>query len=354
MARFIKDKSASFGQAPGTPILIGSKKMEQAVIQLMEISSGELLEKKLESIEEVAKCKDTAAVSWINIWGIHDVQMIQKLGEHFDLPTLLLEDILNTDHRPKYEEGPGFDAFILKMVAYNKQTRSISDTQCTIILGERYVITLQEQAGDAFNPIRERIRNTKKRARLTNPDYLAYVLLDTIVDNYIQVTESVGRQVEALEDRLFGKLDQQLIEDMHILKKELSYLRKLVRPVRDFILQILKSENEIFQEKYKPYIRDLNDHIIQAADAIELYSGMITDHLNIYSANMSNRINQVMKVLTIFASIFIPLTFLAGIYGMNFKYFPELSFRYSYLIFWIIALIIAVALLIFYKRKKWL
>ncbi len=354
MARFIHDRSASFGQAPGTPVLIGKQRMEKSIIQLMDISSDELLEKELKGIEEAVQCKDSEPVSWINIWGIHDLQMIQRMGEIFSLPPLVLEDILNTDHRPKYEGGESFGVFILKMVKYDEVTKSISATQCTIILGERYVISLQEQPGDFFNHVRERIRSTNKRTRLIDPDYLAYVLLDTIVDNYIQVTESIGGQIEALEDRLFSKSDHMLIEDIHILKKELSYLRKVVRPVRDFMLQVMKTENEIFQEKYLPFIRDLNDLVIQAAESVELYSGMISDHLNIYSTNMSNRTNQVVKVLTIFSSIFIPLTFLAGIYGMNFKYIPGLSFRYSYHIFWIVAIMISVVLLIFYKRKRWL
>jgi len=187
-----------------------------------------------------------------------------------------------------------------------------------------------------------------------DPDYLAYALLDSIVDHYIQVVEAIGRQIEALEDRLFDRSDQHIITDIHTLKKELSFLRKSVRPVRDLILQVLKSDNEIFQEKYLRFIRDLNDLVLQATEAIELYNGMISDHLNIYSTLMNNRNNEVMKVLTIFASIFIPLTFLAGIYGMNFKYMPELSFRYSYLIFWIVAIVMVIVLLIYFRRKRWL
>ncbi len=354
MARFLKDRSASLGQAPGTPVHIGEQKMEDAVIRLMDISAEELVEKELESIEEAAPCKDSEPLSWINIWGVHDVGMIQRLGELFQIPALLLEDILNTDHRPKFEESDAMGVFILKMAKYDQVHKEISATQCTVILGARFVITLQEQTANDFNLIRERIRNTKKRVRFIDPDYLAYVLLDTIVDNYLQVVESIGRQIEGLEDRLFKKADPQLIEDIHILKNELSYLRKSVRPVRDFMLQVLKSDNEIFQEKYMPFIRDLNELVYQAAEAIELYNGMISDHLNIYSIIMNDRTNKVMQMLTIFASIFIPLTFFAGIYGMNFQHFPELSFKYSYLIFWIVSIVVAVALLFFFKRKKWL
>jgi magnesium transporter len=216
------------------------------------------------------------------------------------------------------------------------------------------VITLQEQTGDVFNPVRERIRNAKKNSRLYECDYLAYALLDTVVDNYILITEEIGRQIESMEERLFSDPDNSVVEDIYKLKTELSFLRKSVRPVKDLVRDLLKSENSLFQEKHRHFLKDLDDLITQAAEAIELYSAMISDHLNIYSTNVNNRINSVMKVLTIFASIFIPLTFLAGIYGMNFKYIPELSFRYSYLVFWIVVLSVAIGLLLYFKRKKWL
>jgi magnesium transporter len=354
MARFIKDRTATKGQVPGSLILIGSQKMEKPEIQLIEYDSENLVEKTLESIEEVIPSKESTPVSWINIWGIHDVQMIQRIGEIFDFHSLFLEDILNTDQSPRYEDGDTFDAFILKMLKYDQKAQEISAEQVTLVLGKNYVLTLQEQKGDVFNSVRERIRNIQRRIRFEDPDYLAYSLLDTIVDNYILIIETIGRQVEALEERLFSKPDPKLVEEIYTLRMELSFLRKSVRPVRDLMVQLLKSDNSFFQEKYKHFLKDLNDLVILATETIELYNGMISDHLNIYHTNTSNRINEVMKVLTIFASIFIPLTFLAGIYGMNFKYFPELSFKYSYLIFWIVVILIFVGLLIYFRRKKWL
>jgi len=354
MARFIKDRTASKGQVPGSLILIGKQKMENPIIQLMEIEADNLVEKELSSIGEAASCKTSKGVSWINIWGIHDTAMMQQLGEIFELDPLFLEDVLDTDQRPTYEDAGNYDAFILKMLIYEEATSKITAEQFTLILGKNYVITLQEQAGDVLNPLRERIRNTKKRLRFVDADYLAYSLLDTIVENYILITESIGRKIEALEERIFGGSDPKLIEEIHILKTEMSFLRKSVRPVREMMVQVLKAEVSLFQDKYLNYFKDLNDLIIQAAEAIELYSGMISDHLNIYSTNINNRTNEVMKVLTIFASIFIPLTFLAGIYGMNFEFIPELSFRYSYLIFWIVVLLVAIGLLIYFRKKKWL
>jgi magnesium transporter len=324
------------------------------VIRLMEYDSENLVEKEMGSIDEAAPCKETNAVSWINIYGLHDMELIQRMGEIFELHPLFLEDLLNTDQRPRYEDGDTYNALIMKMLRYDDEARSIVSEQFTLVLGKHYVLTLQEQPGDVFNPVRERIRQKKRRIRMNDNDYLAYALLDTIVDNYMIVIESIGRQIEEMEEKLFGDEDRQVVEEIYRLKTELSFLRKSVRPVRDIMLQVIKSDRSFFQEKHRNFLKDLNDLVTQATDAIELYSGMISDHLNIYSTNVSNRINAVMKVLTIFASIFIPLTFIAGIYGMNFKYMPELEYRYSYLIFWIVVLCVGIGLLIYFKRKKWL
>ena len=353
MARFMKDRSASRGQVPGSLILIGNQKMEKPEIRLMEIESNNLLEKELLTIDEAALYRDSEAASWINIWGIHDLDMVGKLGEIFGIHPLLLEDILNTDQRPRYESGELFDLFILKMIQYDEASGKINSEQLTLILGKRYVITLQEEVGDTFDSVRERIRNLKNRQRFIDPDYVAYTLLDTVVDNYMLVTESLGRKIEKLDERIFGGPDPGLIGEIHMLKTELSFLRKSIRPVREMMAQAIKLENEVIRKKYISYYRDLNDLVIQTTDTIELYNGMISDYLNIYSTNLSNRANDVMKFLTIFASIFIPLTFLAGIYGMNFEYIPELGFKYSYLIFWIVVILIGGGLLIYFKRKKW-
>ena len=354
MARFIKDRTASKGQIPGSLILIGNQKMDKAHIRLMEYNPQKLVEKDLSVIEEAASINDPDTVSWINIYGLHDIALMGNIAETFSIQPLFMEDIMNTDQRPRYYDGDHYDAFILKMLKYDESSKVISSEQFTLILGEHFVLTLQEQIGDVFNPVRERIRNAKPTSRLFKADYLAYALLDTVVDNYILVTESIGREIEALEDHIFLNPEKSLVEKIYKLKTELSFLRKSVRPVKDLMTHLLKSENNHFDESHKNYLADLEDLVTQATEAIELYNGMISDHLNIYSTNVNNRINEVMKVLTIFASIFIPLTFLAGIYGMNFEYIPELGFKYSYLIFWIVVLIVGGGLLVFFRKKKWL
>lgn len=354
MARFLKDRTATKGQVPGSLILIGKQKMDRPAIHLMEYNADQLDEKELVTIDEVIACKNNDMVSWINIYGIHDIDLIHQLGEIFEIPSLFLEDIMNTDQRPVYESRDSFDGFILKMLKYDSDANRISAEQFTLVLGKNFVLTLQEQIGDVFNPLRERIRSPKRRPRLNDSDYLAYAMLDIVVDNYVIIIESVGRQIEEMEKSVFGHPDKTLVEKIYTLKTELIYLRKSVRPVRDMMVHLLKSDNTFFKEKYMHYLKDLNDLVIQATEAIELYNGMISDQLNIYSTIVNNRINEAMKVLTIFASIFIPLTFIAGVYGMNFKYIPELDYKFSYLIFWIVVLCIGVGLLIYFRRKRWL
>jgi magnesium transporter len=354
MARFLKDRTAARGQRPGSLVLIGTQKMEHPVIQLMDFDAENLTEKELGSIDEAEKYTHSEGMSWINIYGIHDLELMQKISDIFQLHPIFVEDIMDTDQLPRYEDGDTYEGFILKMLTYDDNVRLISAEQITIILGEKYVLTLQEQRGDVFNQIRERIRSTKKRSRLTDSDYFAYALLDTIVDNYIVIIETLGRHVEAQEEELFGDPDKSIVQEIYKLKTELSFLRKSVRPVREMMGHLMRSEHTLFKDKYITFLKDLNDMVQQATDAIELYSGMISDHLNIYHTVVSNRTNEVMKVLTIFASIFIPLTFLAGIYGMNFEYLPELKFHYSYPIFWGVVILVGVGLLIYFKRKKWL
>jgi magnesium transporter len=354
MARFIKDRSASRGTAPGSLIFIGQQKLDKPVFRLMEYDKDEIEERELESVDEFRKSLENQKVSWLNIYGLHDVSVMEKAGEMMELNPLFMEDALNTDQRPFYQDGNSYDAFILKMLSWNHETEKIQSEQISLILGENYVVTFQEQIGDVFDPVRARIRLTNRRQRLNDNDYLMYALLDTIVDNYILLVEQLGRNIEELGEELFKDTNERFAVKIFSYKTELNYLRKSIRPLLEIFFQLQRSDSSHFQAKNLQYLKDLNDLVLQTTDAIELYSNMISDHLNIYNTNVSNRMNQVMKVLTIFASIFIPLTFFAGIYGMNFEHIPELEFRYSYPIFWGVVVIIAVALLLYFRRKKWL
>lgn len=354
MARFLKDRSKAKGQVPGSLIFLGNKKMDNTVIQFMQYNSETLTEVQVETVNEAFNKIKSGSVNWINIYGLHDTEMIKTIGDILQIPQLILEDILNTDQPPKYDDGETFDVFILKMLSQTNESTPITAEQITLILGENYVLTIQEQHGDVFAPVRERIRKNKGRVRLNDNDYLAYALMDTIVDNYTLLIENLGRRIEDLEDRIFLRHDTKIAGEIYRFKTELNFLRKSIRPVKDLMNGLLKTENSYFQEKNTQFLKDLYGLVVQSTDAIELYNNLVSDQLNFYNTNMSNSMNEVMKVLTIFASVFIPLTFFAGIYGMNFEYLPELKYKYAYPIFWMVVILLSGGLLFYFKRKKWL
>lgn len=354
MARFLKDRSQAKGQMPGSMILIGKKKLENPVIRVMHYDASEVIEKEPENIEDAFKLINNKSVTWINIYGIHDIHLMENIRDLFGLSPLFAEDMMNTDQMPKYEDGDNYDGFILKMLSLPKNEQKVHSEQLSLILGENYVLTLQEKIGDLFQPVRERIRNNKAKVRLLQNDYLAYALMDTLVDNYLHLTELLGAQIENNEEKIFTSQDDKIAEEIYRHKTELSYFRKNIRPMKEIMLHVFKSENPAFSKENMDFLKDLNELILQATETIELYSNMVSDQLNTYNTITGNRMNQVMKVLTVFASIFIPLTFFAGIYGMNFNYIPELQYKYGYFIFWGFIIIIGLGLLYYFKKKKWL
>ncbi len=354
MARFIKDRSQAKDQAPGSLVLIGSQKMEKTQIKIMDYRPDHLVESELESIKNCSQYLQKDSVSWINIYGIHEMEMMNDIGEIFNIDNLLMEDILNTDQMPKYVAGDKYDAFIMKMLDYDTDNNIITAEQISIILGKNFVLTLQERKGDVFNPVRERIRNNKGRVRFNNNDYLAYTLMDIISDNYLNIIEMMGRKIEDLETKIFSDNNEDIAGEIYRYKIELSFLRKSIRPAKEAILNLLKNEDTFFSSDTLNYMNDLKESIIHTSESIELYSSLVSDQLNTHNTLVNNKMNQVMKVLTIFASIFIPLTFIAGIYGMNFTYIPELNLKYGYLFFWIFVIIAGTILLLFFKKKKWL
>jgi len=286
--------------------------------------------------------------------GIHQVEVLELLGECFGLHPLVLEDILNTDQRPKMEDFSEYIFVVLKTFSYNDQSDEVEPEQISLILGPSLVLSFQERAGDVFDPIRERIRNGKGRIRRMGADYLAYALLDSIVDHYFIVLEQVGEDVEFLEEELVTNPTPETLQTIHNLKREMIFLRKSVWPLREVIGALERGESSLIKESTGIYLRDVYDHTIQVIDTIETFRDMISGMLDIYLSSVSNRMNEVMKVLTIIATIFIPLTLVAGIYGMNFQYMPELGWRWGYPIVWLVMLVIGAVMLVYFRRKKWL
>ncbi len=353
MARFLKKRHQSKGQSPGSLIFIGQKKTDSVQIRVIDYDAGSLTEKQLSDIKDGSHFKETDTVTWLNINGLHDTEIIKDVGHVFDLHPLVMEDILNTGQRPKIEEFEHYIFIVLKMIRYDEDSEMIINEQLSLVLGENFLLTFQEQPGDVFDPVRERIRRNKSRIRGSGTDYLAYALLDTVVDNYIYTIELMGEKIEDLEEEVLSGQDPSIMEKINGFKRETNYLRKSIRPAREAILHMSRSDSQLFAEKTLPFLKDLQDLINQATEAIDTYRDLLTDQLNIYNSVMANRMNDIMKVLTIFAAIFIPLTFIAGIYGTNFEYLPELHYKYSYFIFWGVLVVLAGALLVFFKRKGW-
>ena len=354
MPRLFKKASHKVGLPPGALVHVGEKKAETVKIYVMDYDQATFQEKDFLTIEEVFPFKETSTVTWVNIDGLHQVDIIKKIGDHFDIHPLIQEDILHTEQRPKMEDFDTYILIILKTLHYDDETGMVNTEQISIILGPTFVISFQEVQGDAFDPLRERIRTGKGKIRRMGSDYLAYSLLDSIVDHYFVLLEKCGERIEVLEDELALEPKPETLQAIHNLKQEIIFLRKSVWPLREVISGLERVESPLIHDDISMYIRDLYDHTIQVIDSVETYQDILSGMIDLYLSSVSNRMNEVMKVLTIFASIFIPLTFIAGIYGMNFEFMPELRVRWAYPALWGLMIVITVILLVFFRRKKWL
>jgi magnesium transporter len=354
MAKLIKKRSKKTGLPPGTLVHTGERKVKSTRITFIDYDERNFQEKQVSAIEECFQFKMTSTVTWINIDGIHEVDIIEKLGNRFELHPLILEDILNTDQRPKFEDFDKYMFIVLRMLSYDDENQAVEEEQVSLVLGENFVISFQERIGDVFNYVRDRIRNAKGRIRKTGADYLCYSLIDAIVDSYFSILERIGGKIESMEEKLVSDPTEKTLQQIHKLKREMISLRKSVWPLRELISSLQRSESSLISETTDIYLRDTYDHTIQVIDTVESFRDMVSGMLDIYLSSISNRMNAVMKVLTIIATIFIPLTFIAGIYGMNFKYMPELKWRLGYGIVWLAFIVIAAIMLFYFKRKKWL
>jgi magnesium transporter len=341
------------GMPPGTLIHVGNRKEEKTRISVLDYNAETFNEFQCKKIEETFSLKDTKTVSWINIDGLHNVDMIDRLGKSFDLHPLLLEDLLNTHHRPKTEEFEDYTFITLKMLGISKDKKSIVTEQVSFVLGKNWVISFQEQQGDVFEVVRERLRGSMGNIRKLGADYLLYRLIDIVVDNYFFVTEHFSDITEKLEESVLKDPQDDTLLRIQRLKKQLITIRKSVSPLREAV-SILEKDTKLFKEGTKRYLRDVYEHIIQVNDTIESQRDSLSSILDLYHTGVSNRMNEVMKVLTIIATIFIPLTFIAGVYGMNFEVIPELKWKYGYPAFWVLMITIFVVLLFYFKKKKWL
>jgi magnesium transporter len=354
VARLIKNKPKKIGLDPGSLIYVGDKEKQPITITLFDYKTEHFIEQKILSVEDLLAYKQSDTTSWINIDGVHEVDVLEKIGKHFDIHPLTLEDILNTNQRPKLDEYPNYLYIVLRMFFLDEKDKSLKNEQVSLILTKNFVITFLEDAGDVFDPVRDRLRKSATRLREYGTDYLAYALIDSIVDSYFHILEKIGEDVEGLEDNLVIEPNKNDLQTIHLLRREMILLRRAIWPLREVISAMQRNENEFIEERTRVYLRDVYDHTIQVIDTIESYRDMVVGMLDTYLSSTSNKLNEVMKVLTVISTLFIPLTFLAGVYGMNFKSFPELGKDWMYPWgFWAIALAVVAVMIIYFKKKKW-
>ncbi|UCG61148.1 MAG: magnesium/cobalt transporter CorA [Candidatus Zixiibacteriota bacterium] len=360
MPKLVKRAKKKLGLKPGAVVYVGEHRTEKVEITVIDYDESNYREIKVDKVEDCFPFKDSPTVSWINFSGIHDIPLIEKLGEGFGLHPLILEDLVNTGHRPKMEESEAFLFVVIKMLSLKPDNHDLLSEQVSLILGPNYVVSFQEKPGDVFDSVRDRIKKTVPRVRFMNSDYLGYALMDAIVDHYFVVLESIGERVEALEEELVSNPASGHLNTIHNLKRELVLIRRAVWPLREVAGGIERLESPLIKDATRLYLRDLYEHTIQVIDTVETYRDMVSGLLDIYLSSVSNRMNEVMKVLTIIATIFIPLGFLAGVYGMNFDTsaspfnLPELGLPYGYPMFWLAVVIVGGGLFWFFRRKRWL
>ncbi|WP_303673436.1 magnesium/cobalt transporter CorA [Vampirovibrio chlorellavorus] len=354
--KHLPNRSLKAGLPPGSLVYIGRAKKAlsaQPRITVMTFENGTVSERTVESVAELMPLKPAPAIAWINVDAVHDAKLLAEFGEAFHLNPLLLEDILNTEQRPKAEHVDGLTYIILKLFEFQTPQEEIFSEQVSIVTGPHFILSFMDEVSDEFEPLRNRLRTNSQRLSSLGPGYLAYSLLDTIVDSYFSVLEEIGARLEYLEDTLSGEQPPNILQSVHRLRRELIFLRKNIWPVRDMInlLQHLDSETLL---PLQPYLRDVYDHTIQVMDTLESYRDLLSGLQDLYLSVLSYRMNDVMKVLTVMSTIFIPLTFIAGVYGMNFKYMPELQSHWGYPLVWGVMILSALGMLAYFRHKRWI
>lgn len=354
MAKYIHRQSQKIGTAPGSLIFTGVKKIENVQINLTKFDANSYLAEENIEVEGIEKHLDSKSICWFEIIGIHDASLIQLIGEVFEVHPLILEDILNPNQRSKFDDYDHRLAFFLKMLKLNTESMWVETEQISIVIGKNFVLSFQEMPSDIFKSVKNRIVKATTKIRQRGSDYLAFALMDTVIDNYVVSIEYLGNKVENLVDAMMKSQNKRLLGKANLYRRDLNDFRRTLRPALDMVVQFEKSESELLNKKTIPFLRDLQDHIKHGRDGIELYHELLNDELHIFHLNLGTHLNDILRILTIFSVIFIPLTFLAGVYGTNFEYMPEYGYRYAYPLFWLALIVITIFMFVYFKRKKWL
>jgi len=343
------------GLPAGSLVYTGEQALGKVDVTLIDYDELTFEERPLQSVDECVVYRVKPTATWINVDGVHNPAMLEKIGECFGLHRLVTEDLMNVVQRPKVEDHGEYLFIVLKMLTFDEKENRIVPEQVSLIVGDNFLLSFQEGVkGDVFPLIRDRLRAGRGKIRKMGVDYLAYSLLDALVDGYFVILEKLGERIDLLEEELISKPGRPIVEQLYQLKRELLFLHKAVWPLREVVSSLVRRESPLIREATAPYMRDVYDHVVQAIDSVEIYRDMLSTMLDLYLSSVSIRMNEIMKVLTIIATIFMPLTFLAGVYGMNFKYMPELDWKYGYLFAWTIMVAIGVVMGLYFKRKKWM
>jgi magnesium transporter len=353
MRKITHRRGRKSGLLEGTLVHIGEKKTDKVQIHGFCYDEAGLIEKDIATPEDIWPLKEDSVV-WIDIDGLHKTEIIESFGKAFALHPLLLEDIVNTQQRPKMDEYDNCLYFVFRMLRYDEKAHVVKDEQISIVLGKNFILSFQEGPGDVFDPVRDRLRHNRGRVRKSGADYLAYALMDAVVDNYFVVLEKFGDEIERVDDELLRNSQPRTLHVLHHLKQELIFLRRVTWPLREVLGSLTREEYNLVSSTLAPYFRDVYDHTVQVIDIIESGRDVLSGMLDVYISNVSNKMNAIMKVLTIISTIFMPLTFIVGIYGMNFKHMPELEIKWAYPAVLLAMAALGVGMGFYFRHKKWL
>lgn len=353
MSRLVKKKKEDIGLSPFALIFRGQQKIDKVKLHLFDFSKENVTELELESLEKLTEYRDAATTSWINVDGLHNAKFMQVLADVFKLESNVLSDVMNPSIRPKVMEIDQGIFVSMKMLQYQEASNQISVENLSLVFGQNKLISFQEQEGDVFEPVRERIRKHKNKIRTAGSDYLAFALLDIVVDNYIYIIGQLADKIELLEDDMTSSPDKSLLDKINLYKREMNFIRKNIKPAKEMILNLAKMDTDFIQDENRVHFKELQENITEATELADSYREILYDQLNIYHTTMSTKLNETMRVLTIFSVIFIPLTFIVGIYGTNFDYLPELHWKNGYFIMWAFMILLSVLMLMFFRRRKW-
>lgn len=354
MGRLVRRRAKKPGAAPGTLHPSGPPPIDKVRITVLEYGLDAFGERHAEAIADVLPLQDRPVVTWVNVDGLHDLELIRSVGEHLSIHPLVLEDIVSLGQRPKLDEHEGYLYIVLPMLSLDAETGTVRDEQLSLLLGPGWVFTFQERTGDEFDPVRDRIRKLGTRIRDRGPDYLAYALVDAVVDHYFAVLEAIGDAAERVELEVVQDPGHDTMHRLHALKREMLVVRRAVWPVRDTVAALARTDSALVLDQTRVYLRDVYDHTVQIIDTVEVLRDVVSGMIDLYLSSVSNRTNEIMKALTIVASVFIPLTFIAGIYGMNFEFMPELEWPWAYPVLLGVMVALALGMLWSFKRRGWL